>query len=86
MLTLKPVIKDYGGYLCRRCMDRRYGVHLACRDCIQTPDPRECPCCRNYTNLVMGLKLTGKTKWWGSRDTRHKPCENRGRDTVGGKP
>ena len=65
MLTLKPVIKDYGGYLCRKCMDRRYGVHLACRDCIQTPDPRECPCCRNYTNLVMGLKLTGKIKMVG---------------------
>ena len=65
MFSLKPVILDYGGPLCRRCMNRRYGVHLAHRDCIQSPSPRECPCCRKVESAVVGLKLSGRIKMLG---------------------
>ena len=61
MLSLKPIVLEYGDYLCRRCMNRRYDVHLAHRDCRETSDS-ECPCCRKVGNVVTGLKLSGHIK------------------------
>lgn len=61
MLSLRPVILDYGAPLCRRCLNRRYGVHLAHRDCREVPN-RECPCCRKSGSVVTGLRLGGRIK------------------------
>lgn len=61
MLSLKPVILEYGGNLCRRCLNRRYEVHLAHRDCREAPN-RECPCCRKVGSVVVGLTLSGRFK------------------------
>ena len=62
MLTLKPVILEYGDYLCRRCMNRRYDVHLAHRDCRESPSPGACPCCKKTGSVVTGLRLGGRIK------------------------
>ncbi len=64
MLTLKPVVLQYGDYICRRCLNRGYDVHLANRDC-RYADPHECPCCRKTSNIVIGLKLSGHVKMLG---------------------
>ena len=61
MLSLKPIVLEYGDHLCRRCMNRRYDVHLAHRDCRETPS-RECPCCRKVGSVVTGLTLSGRIK------------------------
>lgn len=62
MLTLKPVILDYGAPLCRRCLNRSYDVHLAHRDCREAPSPMPCPCCQKPGKVVVGLKLGGHWK------------------------
>ena len=59
MLMQKMVVK-YGGYLCRRCMDRHYHVHLSHRDVIETEG--RCPCCKQEGRLVTGLKHGGRIK------------------------
>ena len=64
MLTLKPIFRQYGDYICQRCIDRGYDVHLAHRDC-RYGEPHECPCCRKTTNIVVGLTLTGHIKMLG---------------------
>ena len=67
MLSLKPVVIEYGDYICRRCLNRRYEVHLAHRDCRQS-EPRECPCCRKVGSMVTGLRLSGRMKLLGKRN------------------
>ena len=64
MLSLKPVIMEYGGNVCLRCLNRRYEVHLAHRDCREEANS-ECPCCRKTGSVVVGLKLSGRVKLLG---------------------
>ena len=51
MLNLKPIVRQYGDYICQRCVNRGYNVHLAHRDC-KYADPHECPCCRKNFNQL----------------------------------
>ena len=62
MLMQKIVVK-YGGYLCRRCLDRHYKVHLSHRDVVETEG--RCPCCGKEGRLVSGLKVGGRIKMLG---------------------
>ena len=61
MFNLKPILMEFGEPICLRCLNRRYEVHLAHRDCREE-GPRECPCCRKAGNVVTGLKLSGRVK------------------------
>lgn len=61
MLTLKAVIRDYGGVICRRCLNRRYNVHLAHRD-VREESNQDCACCRRVGRVVTGLTLSGRIK------------------------
>ena len=61
MLTMKPIIIRHGDYICRRCINRGYEVHLAHRDC-RYGDPHECPCCKKTSNIVVGWTLSGHVK------------------------
>ena len=62
-MLMQKTIVEYGGCLCRRCMDRRYKVHLSHRDVIE----REgcCASCKKDGKLVTGLKLGGRIKMLG---------------------
>ncbi len=62
MLSLRPVLLEYGDYLCRRCLNRRYEVHLAHRDCRESPSPHPCPCCKKTGSVVTGLRMGGHIK------------------------
>ena len=62
MLSLRPVVLEYGGHICRRCLNRRYEVHLAHRDCRETASPLPCPCCGKAGNVVVALRLGGRVK------------------------
>ncbi len=62
MLMQKSIVQ-YGGYLCRRCFDSHYKVHLSHRDVIETEG--RCPCCQKEAKLVYGLKLGGRIKMIG---------------------
>ncbi len=66
MLTLKPVIIEYGGHICLRCLNRRLGVHLAHRDTVES-NPRDCACCKKTGSVVTGLKVTGLIKLLGKK-------------------
>ena len=62
-MLMQQIIVKYGGYLCRRCLDRYYGVHLSHRDVIETEG--RCACCKKPGRLVSGLKLGGRIKMLG---------------------
>ena len=59
-MLMQKVIVRYGGYLCRRCFDRHYNVHLSHRDVVEI-DGR-CPCCNKKGRLVKDLNLGGRIK------------------------
>lgn len=61
MLSARPVRKKYGGYLCRRCLNRQYRVRLNPRD-VRYRHMRVCPLCHSTDHLVVGFRLTGKLK------------------------
>ena len=62
-MLLQKTIIEYGGFLCRRCFDRRYDVHLSHRDVVETEG--NCACCKKAGRLVSGLKLGGRIKMIG---------------------
>ena len=61
MLSAKRIRYDYGGYICRSCLNREYGVHLIPRDCQYQLDHR-CAQCKGFKNLVVGFKSAGHLK------------------------
>lgn len=62
-MFLQKTQLEFGGPICRRCFDRRYGVHLAHRDVKEVPGT--CPCCGKDGKLVVDLKLGGRLKMMG---------------------
>ena len=54
------IYHDYGGPVCRACMNELTGVHLIRKNCWYSPYPGLCPRCRvDNKNLVAKLKLSG---------------------------
>lgn len=54
------VFHDYGGPICRACMNELTGVHLKRKNCLYASYPGLCPRCRvDNKNLVVKLKLSG---------------------------
>lgn len=64
-MKMQKTVIEYGGYLCRRCFDRRYDIHLSHRDVREIDGI--CPCCKKPGRLVADLKLGGKIKMIGKR-------------------
>ena len=59
-MVMQKILLEYGGYLCRRCLDRRYNVHLSHRDVRESEGT--CACCKKDGRLVVNLKLGGRIK------------------------
>ena len=62
MLSLDMVRKEYGSYMCRRCINRRFSSSLQPNDCMYEPFPRTCPKCGKVHNIVVGLSVVGHAK------------------------
>lgn len=62
-MKMQKTVVEYGDFLCRRCFDRRYNVHLSHRDVKETEG--HCPCCKRDCRLVVDLKLGGRIKLFG---------------------
>ena len=62
-MHMQKAVVEYGGYLCRRCWDSRYKVHLSHRDVIETEG--RCACCKKDGRLVSGLTLGGRINMLG---------------------
>ena len=65
---MQRTLIEYGGYLCRRCMDHCYHVHLAHRDVKEIPGT--CHRCGKTRKLVIDLKIDGRLKMLGKWDAR----------------
>ena len=61
MLTLEPVKKRFGDYICRRCLNKRYFVNLNKEDC-RYGYYAICPSCKEPRNIVVALEASGKIK------------------------
>ena len=57
-------------HLCRRCINRQYGVNLKPRDCKYWAWQTPCAQCGNVHNIVVGLRFTGKWKMYFRRKPR----------------
>lgn len=71
LLTTRPILRRFGMYLCRECINREYGVHLKREDVRYkyTEDP--CPYCGATNHVVTSFTVTGLYKLrhvWENRD------------------
>lgn len=62
-MFLQKTHLEYGGHICRRCFDSRYGVHMSHRDVKEIEGT--CPCCGKDGKLVVSLKFGGRVKMMG---------------------
>ncbi|MBQ8161025.1 MAG: hypothetical protein IJ083_09760 [Clostridia bacterium] len=61
-MTIHRIYKLNGGYICRRCINDDYHIHLRHRDCRYLPVQSTCPACHGTRNLVVGVRLSGQLK------------------------
>lgn len=61
MLSARYIRKHNGDYLCRRCLNRQYRVHMKPQDC-RYKFIRICPICHSSDHLVVGFTLSGFLK------------------------
>lgn len=61
MLSTRPIRRQFGDYLCRRCLNRQYGVHLTPQDC-RYRTMRRCALCNASDHLVVGFHGLGRLK------------------------
>ncbi len=62
-MKMQRTVVEYGDFLCRRCFDSRYNVHLSHRDVKEIEGT--CPSCKKQVRLVVDLKLGGRIKMLG---------------------
>ena len=63
MATEQDVFNKLGKTVCRRCINREFGVDLNPEDCTyENPFPELCSNCGEIRNIVTGLRLRGKIK------------------------
>ena len=61
MLSLDPVRKRFGDYICRSCLNKEYSVNLNKEDC-RYGYFGYCPSCKEPRNIVVGFEPSGKVK------------------------
>ena len=62
MLTTRRFKKQFGGNVCRHCVNDLMGVHLIPKECKYVPGRSTCPRCLKNAHIVKGFKLKGKWK------------------------
>ncbi len=72
MINIKKIRKQFGGNVCRQCINKEYGIHLLHTDCqYGMMYPGKCPCCGDMKNIVTGIKLSGFFKSFGARKGKY---------------
>lgn len=61
MWTAEPIKREYGDYICRRCVNQVYRVRLTPRNCRYGYVTR-CRHCNEIHNIVTGFTLSGRIK------------------------
>ena len=60
LVTRQKIYREYGGPVCRACMNEITGVHLVRKNCWYMPYKGLCPRCHvDDKNLVAQLKFSG---------------------------
>ncbi len=63
MVSKRKIIKQFGGNICRQCINKTNKIHLLHSDCrYELMYPRKCPCCGEMKNIVTGFVLSGYVK------------------------
>lgn len=63
LLSMKKLTKEYGGPICRACLNEMSGVHLRRKNCWYVSYQGICPRCnQDDKNLVAKLRFSGKVK------------------------
>ena len=63
MLGTGRLKTQYGGNICRRCINSAYGTHLRPSDCrYLDEDLHPCPACGVPQHIVCGFRLIGACK------------------------
>ena len=80
MDKIQQVLDEYGGLLCRQCINEIFSANLKTEDCIYNgPDLMICKRCGQGKHIVWSLRGSGKRKltfkkmrsdWTGSKPVR----------------
>ncbi len=62
MVSMNRIRKELGQQVCRRCINQKYKVNLEPQDCDYYIYPAECSVCKQASNIVTGLRASGKLK------------------------
>jgi len=62
MIDFKKIDKEYGGMICRACLNMEFGTSLSPKDCDYYEGKNLCACCHEEKHIVRGLRLSGKMK------------------------
>ncbi len=63
MVTNKKIIQIFGGNVCRKCINKKYRIHLVHTDCkYELPYPALCPNCKEMKNIVTGFRFSAYIK------------------------
>lgn len=64
MFLLSRIRNQYGGDICRHCINTKYGAELHRSDCLYDLDlyNYSCPCCGERRHIVRGLRFSGWLK------------------------
>lgn len=57
MATMRSIRRRYGGFICRRCLNKAYHMHLKPSDCDYDYYPHECRRCGETQNIVIRVRL-----------------------------
>ena len=65
MITYSALKTEGMGKYCRECLNRKYHLSLATKDCEYIYYPRECRRCGEMKNIVSDVKMLSRWKLLG---------------------
>ena len=81
MITISRIKKDFGGPICRSCINNRYSVKLSRKHCRYEKHSDVCPSCGERKHIVKRLSLLGYLKGIGKKPVPpHETRERKGEE------
>lgn len=62
MIDFTQIKKEYGGLVCRACLNAEHGAKLTPKDCIYYSKRKKCARCRVVKHVVQKLRFSGTLK------------------------
>ena len=74
MITYSRFKRTIGPGMCRKCINRLFGLNLQPKDCVYLYYPHPCGSCGGVENLVVRIHRISRFKLLFGRKPREGPC------------